>query len=291
MEGDYTLALHIVEEIMFSKLSDYAVRPELYAQSTLNFWEDEHVSKGMLAAHLDPNWDAATRNHAFLDKSVKWISEIAPPFQFKRLLDLGCGPGLYAERFCSTGYSVTGVDYSKRSIEYAKEQSSINKSNITYLYQDYLTTNYTEQFNLITLIYCDYAPLSKTNRQTLLRLVYRALKPNGRFIFDVFTPKMRKPENRSWYYTQDSDFWSAKPHLCLESVYQYDDEDQTELRQTLVCTEETVGCFNAWDHFFTKESLMSEIQPIGFNGHGFYSDVAGAKFSAASETICVVLTK
>ena len=102
---------------------------------------------------------------------------------------------------------------------------------------------------------------------------------------------MRKPKNRSWYYTQDSDFWSAKPHLCLESVYQYDDEDQTELRQTLVCTNETVGCFNAWDHFFTNESLMTEIQPIGFNGHEFYGDVAGAEFSAASETICVVLIK
>ena len=276
---------------MFDKLSSYAVKPELYAPSTANFWDDEHISKGLLTAHLNPDWDAATRNHTFLEKSVAWITEIAPPLPYKQLLDLGCGPGLYAERFYNEGYSVVGVDFSKRSIAYAKEVSSQNKSNIQYHYQNYLHIDFTEQFDLITLIYCDYAPLSKSNRQLLLNLVYRALKPTGKFIFDVFTPKMRKPESHSWYYSQDSGFWHESPHLCLESVYQYDDEDKTELRQTIVCTEEAINCYNIWDHFFTKESLLSEIQPIGFSNCEFYGDVAGAEFSVASETICCVLTK
>jgi len=72
------------------------------------------------------------------------------------LLDIGCGPGLYAERFSSAGYSVTGVDFSKRSIAYAKEQTLLNKSNIEYHYQNYLTIDYKEKFDVITLIYCDY---------------------------------------------------------------------------------------------------------------------------------------
>lgn len=280
-----------MEEIMLSKLRDYLIKPELYAQSTVNLWDDEHVSKGLLEAHLNPNWDAASRSHAFIDKSVQWISEIAPPFQYKQLLDIGCGPGLYAERFCRVGYSVIGIDFSKRSIEYAKEQSLNNKSSIQYLLQNYLTIDYAEQFDIITLIYCDYAPLSKSNRQMLLNIVYHALKPNGKFIFDVFTPKMRKSENHSWYYSKDCGFWNEKPHLCLESVYQYDDEDKTELRQTIVCTEETVKCNNVWDHFFTKESLLTEIQHIGFSKHEFYGDIVGEKLSDSLETICVVLTK
>jgi len=276
---------------MLNALKKYAARPPLYSQSTNEFWDDEHISKGMLEAHLNPNWDAASRKPEFLDKSVNWISQIAPPSQYKALLDLGCGPGLYAERFNSAGYAVTGVDFSKRSIAYAKEQASLNKSNIDYHYQNYLTIDYQEQFDVITLIYCDYAALSITDRLILLKKVYQALKPNGKFIFDVFTPLMRKDESRSWYYRETGGFFSERPHLCLESVYQYDDADSTELRQFIVITWDTVDCYNIWDHFFTKEVLQSEVHDIGFSKIEFYGDVAGTGFSDTGETICGVFTK
>jgi SAM-dependent methyltransferase len=276
---------------MFNELKKYTTKPKLYAPSTNKFWDGEHISKGMLEAHLNPNWDAATRKPEFLDKSVNWISQIAPPSQYKFLLDLGCGPGLYAERFSSAGYSVTGVDFSKRSIAYAKEQTLLNKSNIEYCYQNYLTIDYIEQFDVITLIYCDYPALSITDRLILLRKVYQALRPNGKFIFDVFTPFMRKDESRSWQYCEEGGFLSEKPYICLESVYQYDDEDNTELRQSIVITEETINCYNIWDHFFTKEALLSEIQTAGFNAFEFYGDIAGKEFSDTGETICGVFTK
>jgi SAM-dependent methyltransferase len=276
---------------MFNKLSDYLIKPKLYAPSTGKFWDDEHISKGMFEAHLNPDWNAATRKHDVVDKSVKWITSIAQPTQFQQLLDLGCGPGIYAERFRKAGYTVTGIDFSKRSIDYAQEQTLLTKSNIQYHYQNYLTIDYIEQFDVITLIYCDYAPLSITDRLILLRKVYQALKPNGKFIFDVFTPLMRKAENRSWYYSEESGFWNEKPHICLDSVYQYDDEDNTELAQSIVLTEDTVNCYNIWDHFFTKEKLISEIQPIGFNSFEFYGDIAGQEFSDTGETICGVFIK
>ncbi len=291
MEGDNTLAPLQMEEIMFSQISNYLIKPKLYAPSTGKFWDDQHISKGMLEAHLNPNWEAATRKHAFVDKSVNWIASIAQPTQYQQLLDLGCGPGIYAERFRKAGYSVTGIDFSKRSIEYAKEQTLLNKSSIEYYYQNYLTIDYTEQFDVITLIYCDYAPLSVTDRLILLGKVYQALKPNGKFIFDVFTPQMRKAESRSWYYDSEGGFWNEKPHICLDSVYQYDDGDLTELNQSIVVTEDSVNCYNIWDHYFTKEKLISEFQTIGFNSYEFYGDIAGKDYSDTGETICGVFTK
>ncbi len=276
---------------MFNQLSHYLKKPKLYAPSTGKFWDDEHVSKGMLEAHLNPDWNAATRKHDFVDNSVRWITSIASPAQFQQLLDLGCGPGIYAERFRKAGYTVTGIDFSKRSIEYAQEQTLLNKSNIQYYYQNYLTIDDREQFDVITLIYCDYAPLSINDRLILLRKVYQALKPNGKFIFDVFTPLMRKEENQSWYYSEESGFWNEKPHICLNSVYQYDDEDHTELKQSIVLTKDTINCYNIWDHYFTKEKLISEIQPIGFHTLEFYGDIAGQEFSDTGETICGVFTK
>ncbi|GIO39996.1 hypothetical protein J41TS12_48570 [Paenibacillus antibioticophila] len=134
---------------MFNELINYLIKPRLYTPSTGAFWDDEHISKGMLEAHLNPDWNAATRKHDFVNKSVQWIASIARPAQYQKLLDLGCGPGIYAERFRKAGYQVTGIDFSKRSIDYAKEQTLQNKSNIEYRYQNYLTIDYKEQFDVI----------------------------------------------------------------------------------------------------------------------------------------------
>ena len=276
---------------MIQRLSGYLKKPPLYAPSTGEFWDDEHISKGMLAAHLDPQGEAATRRHEFLDRSVPWISEIAPPSQYRSLLDLGCGPGLYAQRFHEAGYSVTGVDFSRRSIAYAKEQARLHRRDIEYCYQNYLTIDYENQFDVVTLIYCDYAALPAADRHLLVSKIYRALRQNGKFIVDVFTPRMRNQERRTWQCCEEGGFWSEKPHLCLEAVYQYDDEDATELRQCVVVTDEAINCYNIWDHFFTKEKLLSEIQTAGFSNFAFYGDVAGTPFSDNGETICGVFAK
>src|SRR5574339_47140 len=54
------------------------------------------------------------------------------------LLDLGCGPGLYASRFSRAGFRVTGVDYSRRSIEYAANYAKDNHLDISYRYENFL---------------------------------------------------------------------------------------------------------------------------------------------------------
>ena len=78
---------------MYKKLLDFLKeRPLPYTQSTAPFWDDEHISKGMLAAHLNPDVEAATRNLDFIRKSVDWISGIRYSLDENKLLDLGCGP-------------------------------------------------------------------------------------------------------------------------------------------------------------------------------------------------------
>ena len=276
---------------MLNELSRYLVKPSLYAPSTGLFWDDEHISKGMLEAHLNPDRDAATRKHAFVDESARWISAIAPPSEYNALLDLGCGPGLYAQRFYNAGYSVTGIDFSARSIAYAKDKALLSKSNIDYRYQNYLTIDFKEQFDVITLIYCDYAPLSITDRLALLEKVYLGLKKNGKFIFDVFTPRMRKAESSSWHYFENGGFWNEKPHLCLDATYQYDDEDETELSRSIIQTEDAIHCYNIWNHYFTREKLIAEAESAGFRSFDFYGDISGGEYSDDGETICGVFVK
>ena len=136
----------------------------------------------------------------------------------------------------------------------------------------------------------DYAVLSITDRMALLGKIYQALKPGGKFIFDVLTPRMRKPENQSWYY-ENGGFFNEKPYICLNSVYQYNDEDETELHRHIVLTDENVYHYDVYNHYFTKKKLSTEVSQAGFVNCEFYGDIAGAEYSKDNETICIVITK
>lgn len=145
----------------------------------------------MLEAHLDPDWDAASRKITTIDASVQWFSEDIFPEKNINILDLGCGPGLYASRLAKLGYSVTGIDYFQRSINYAREVAREENLKIKYIYQDYLTIDFKVEFDVIMLIFCDFGALTNEERDVLLKIIYNALKPGGLFIFDVFTDRNR----------------------------------------------------------------------------------------------------
>lgn len=276
---------------MNDKLLDYSKKPEIYKPSSSKFWDDEHISKGMLKAHLNPEWDAASRNHKFIDQSVEWILSIVPPAHNPDLLDLGCGPGLYTSKFQQSGYHVTGIDLSKRSIEYARNYAENNKMEITYRCHNYLDISYQEEFDVITLIYCDYSVLSDSSRKLLLANIFNALKPNGKFIVDVFTPKRyeNRLERKDWSY-KDGGFWNEKPHVCLNSFYRYD-ERSTMLDQTIVITEDSIECYNIWDHTFTADEMKGDLFEAGFATVDLYGNVAGSEYKPDGQLFCTVATK
>lgn len=276
---------------MNKQLLKFMQRPQLYEPSSNKFWNDEHISKGMLEAHLNRDWEAATRKYDFVVNSVEWISSIVPPSQKNKLLDLGCGPGIYAELFKRKGYDVTGVDFSERSINYAIESAKKENLNITYICQDYLELDLEEKFDVITLIYCDFGVLSDTNRRGLLKKIYSMLRSDGILIFDIFTPLEHegKKEYKNWSYSNNGGFWCEKPHGLLELFYRY--ENNTILNQSIVITDDEVKCYNIWERMFTYDEILSELNLSGNWEIELYSNVTGEKYSKDSKILCSVARK
>ncbi len=156
---------------MLNAIAPSLERPALYAKTQAPFWNDEHISQGMLAAHLDPAPDATSRKPDFIDRSVTWILSLLAPRASP--LDIGCGPRLYTRRFVQGGLHTTGLDLSARSIAYAREHDSVSD----YRVLDYLAMEFEALFDTVTLIWCDYGALVPADRTTLLARVHRALKP------------------------------------------------------------------------------------------------------------------
>lgn len=272
-------------------LNDLGQRPLVYERGVSPFWDDAHISKMMLETHLDNATDLATRKREFVRQSAEWIANTADPHTRPQLLDLGCGPGIYAQLFAKSGFAVTGVDISPRSVAYAQESAADVGLPIQYLCQNYLTLDYCNQFDVVTLIYCDFGVLSKEERELLLKKVHTALRPGGLFIFDVLTLLyyQHKEEKCEWHYSEGG-FWSEKPHACLYAFYRYDDS-QTFLDRYVIAEKEDVRCYNIWNHGFTQQELRTDLTNAGFAQMELFGDVAGASLEPDSQTMCVVARK
>ena len=164
-------------QLNLNALTEFSQKPELFAPGEVSFWTVPHISKSLLETHLNPEEELASRRPETIDKSVAWIMANLNLASGSHLLDLGCGPGLYCVRFYERGLTVTGVDFSQRSIEYAQNYAQEHGLNIDYMHQNYLELDFKNQFDAVSLIYCDFCVLSDQDCSTLLTNINRALKP------------------------------------------------------------------------------------------------------------------
>ena len=274
-------------------LAELGRKPEVFAKGEDLFWDHPHISKMMLQAHLNPETDAASRRPEIIDATVAWlVSELGlnPNASF---IDLGCGPGLYCTRLARRGLEVTGLDYSRRSIQYAREQANREGLSIEYKYQNYLTMDYEERFDAAAIIFCDLGALSNDDRDTLLERVYRALRPGGVFVADVFTQRGRaKGRATAGWDAYESSFWRPHPHLVLTSTFAYP-EDNVELDQYIVIEEDGgTSLYRIWDHHYTADTLTAVVEARGFVVEGVWGSLTGEKYDREkSEIVAVVARK
>jgi 2-polyprenyl-3-methyl-5-hydroxy-6-metoxy-1,4-benzoquinol methylase len=191
-------------------------KPQPFEPGEPLFWTDPHIAQQMLASHLDPTVDGASRRPETIERTTSWIASSLGLRPGDCILDLGCGPGLYAERLSQAGFQVTGVDFSQNSIDYALRQAQEKKLPIQYRCQNYLELDDQAQYSAALLIYGDLCPLSPEQRAKLLANVRTALKPNGWFILDVTTPRLRQKYGlkNSWYAAEQG-FWKPSRTLSL----------------------------------------------------------------------------
>lgn len=275
---------------MFEKLMHQLKRPKVYQENGEAFWDDEYISKQLLAAHLNPDFEGATRNHQFVKRSIEWI---ASQFQGDSIkaLDLGCGPGLYSLPLAQRGWKVTGIDFSRSSIEYAKEKAEEASYDVCYKYQDYLTIDFENEFDLVLLIYCDFAVLAPEKRKILVGKIFQALKPGGKLILDVFSMNQYKDrkEEQTWERNPSGGFWREEPYLCLTGLFSY--PNHVFLDQYVVMTENELKVYYMWNQAFSSEMLKNELSCANFSEFNFYGDVSGSLDFEKSKTLCVVANK
>jgi SAM-dependent methyltransferase len=235
----------------------------LFMRSEHSIWTDEHIAKSLLEAHLDPQRDAASRRMETIRKTTAWIEKNIP--DKARILDLGCGPGLYAALLSRHGYAVSGVDMSRVSIEHAEKTAFKEGLPIKYRCMNYLTEVIEGSYQAMLMIYCDFGALIPDEQAVILRKIRACLTPDGVFIFDVFGEglPLQKTEKRDWRFSKCRDFWSAESHLVLDEVKHFP-EDAAIGSRNIVITADSCKEYITWDQFYDAESISRVLEERGF---------------------------
>jgi SAM-dependent methyltransferase len=277
---------------LLSDLIGLQRKPAPFTPGEALFWDDPHISAQLLKVHLDPNAEAASRPPATIERSVHWLIDTLTLESGEALLDLGCGPGLYASRLASAGLRVTGIDYSQRSIEYARQYAREYELPIDYRYQNYLELADEHRYEAACLIYGDFCPLAPQQRARLLTNVHQALKPGGKFVLDVSTREHRQRHgNKNAWYAVDGGFWKPGPHLVLEEGFDYPAQSIWLDQYTVIEGDGKMSVYRNWFQDYTPDTITAELLRGGFVVESLWGDLTGSPYTADSEWIGLVAAR
>ena len=278
---------------MFKHLEDINRKPEPFEFYTAaDLWTDEHTSEQMLAYHLNTGIDASSRSGKFIDKSVEWIESHFNVGTDTRIADFGCGPGLYSSRLAKCGARVTGIDFSERSIKYARDEAEQLGLSIEYINQNYLDYRTDDHFDVILMIMCDYCALSPSQRMAMLTKFNSLLQPGGSVLLDVYSLNAfnQRVEANSYAVNMLNGFWSEDKYYGFLNTFKYDSEKVVLDKYTILEAERKRTVYN-WLQYFSSESLLSEFKEAGFVQHELYGNVAGAPFDKTDSEFAIVARK
>jgi 2-polyprenyl-3-methyl-5-hydroxy-6-metoxy-1,4-benzoquinol methylase len=258
------------------RINTLSKKPALYEKGTSVMWTDSYISKKLLELHINPIHDVASRSMAKIEKITQWILEKSNKPRMK-ILDLGCGPGLYAESFAAKRHAVTGVDFSENSIRYAIQQAKEKKLEIEYLHQNYLELDFEDRFDLVIMIYLDFCVLLPEERDRALENIYKALKKSGLFIFDVINGKHidKKIIPQSWE-VRESGFWKSTPYIVLNNGYHYPDARVWANHHIVIGENDAVDTYIFWNHYYERNVLVPILESAGFTDIMNYENVLPA---------------
>ena len=278
---------------MFEELEKVNTRPkpfEFYTASDL--WTDEHTSKQMLSFHLNKEIDVSSHNAALIDRSVDWISSHFNVGAGTKIADFGCGPGLYVTRMAQKQANVTGIDFSKRSIEYAQEVAAKEGLSIRYVNQNYLEFETDDRFHFILMIMCDFCALSPVQRKKMLAKFHTFLEPGGSVLLDVYSLSAFEQRKETALYEANllDGLWSPNKYYGFLNTFKYEREKVVLDKYTIIEADRTRNVYN-WLQYFSPEALEKEFVECGFTIEKLYSDVAGTPYVSQASEFAVVAKK
>ena len=264
-----------MQKITLTDLIQRDIAPKPWAEGEKIPWNDPEFSRRMLKEHLSQKHDAASRRTRTIKKHVEWIHNFVLDEKPSRILDLGCGPGLYSARLAALGHATVGIDFGPASIEYAVKHAHANCS---YTLGDIRTTDFGSGHDLVMLIFGEFNVFKLEDAKLILSKAYVALNPGGKLLLEpqTFNAVYETGNQPATWYSAENELFADEPHLCLMESF-WDSEHTVAIERFYIVdvASREVNRYSASTVAYEEEQLAKLIKEAGFNSLDFYPSLTG----------------
>ncbi len=269
-------------------------RPAPWSEGEKIPWNEPGFSSRMLREHLSQDHDAASRRATIIDRQVDWIYQTILGGRSTYVLDLGCGPGLYASRLARRGCRCTGIDFSPASVAYACEQAQAQKLDCCYIEGDVRKTAFGSGFGLVMFIFGELNVFRLQDARLILQKAYTALDKGGLLVLEPHTYEAVKAigHNPPEWYSASSGLFSESPHLYLQENF-WDEISCTATQRYFIVDVQSgaVTRYASTMQAYTNDQYWSLLEECGFRDVEFHPSLEGKENDYGRELLSITARK
>ena len=253
-------------------------------------WGQPEFARRLLREHLDQSHDGASRRATAIARHIRRLRRLipAPP---SRVLDAGCGPGLYAVELARLGHDVTGVDVSAPALRHARSlvRDAKPSGSARFVRADLRAVALPpESFDAALLVYYVLEAFPRIVQPLVLARLAAGLTRDGVLIAEMRLRPQQPPGRLEWWDAVPNSLLSDRRHLLLgDSVY--DDRHHTYvLRDVGVFDDGSVAVRQTSAWMCPFGSIPRLFKRGGLKVVAMYDGWSGQPASPASESLLVV---
>ena len=258
-------------------------------------WDEPQFSQRMLREHLDQSHGAASRTAPERELLIHWLREKLQIEEGDHLLDVTCGPGLYAVEFARLGCHVTGIDFGPASIAYARELAAAKDvaDRCHFIQEDVRAAAYPPlSFDAALFIYGQLGPFRREDAAGLLRKIATALRPGSPLVIELLNQERVDKKDSSWWFTDDQGLWGDRPFLHLGQRNWLEKEKISVEQFTVIDLETaTVTEINLCDQTYAVAEMVAMLKEAGFNTVDVYPGWDDLPLYDAAEWVVYIAQK
>lgn len=270
-------------------------RPKPWDQGGNLPWNDPAFSGRMLREHLDDSHGAASRAAKERALQMDWLWKNLALEPDADVLDVTCGPGLYAVELARRGAQVEGVDFGPAAVAYARDLARAEgvAPRCNFVEADVRGHDFgRERFDVALFLYGQLAVFPRHEARQLLATVAAALRPGGRLCVELLDQERVDRQESTWWFTGEAGLWGDAPFLSLGERFWYEEEKLScERYYTLHLETGEVDEILLCDQTYAVEEMVDMMRSAGFSAVDVYRAWDGLDLYDAEEWIVYLAQK